>query len=83
MICMASNKQNDIYYRQQFGEVYEFALNYVHTLKRRLATSIQDYEVSDNNINERIDSNAQQQIAMSNIMNYTQMYENELIERHV
>ena len=47
MICMAPNKQNAIYYRQQFGEVYEFALNYVHTLQRRSATAIQYYKVSE------------------------------------
>ena len=47
MICMASNKQKAIYYRQQFGEVYEFALNYVHTLQRRSATAIQYYKVSE------------------------------------
>ena len=50
MICMAPNKQNAIYYRQQFGEVYEFALNYVHTLQRRSATAIQYYKVSENQL---------------------------------
>ena len=70
-------------YMQQFGEVYEFALNYVQSLKRRLAISIQYYKVSENSIDERIEKKARQAIARSTTVKYTQMYANALIERQV
>ena len=53
-ICMASSKPRAVHYRHQFGEVYEFTINYVQALKNRLIRNLPNARVSEESISLRI-----------------------------
>ena len=53
-ICMASSKPRAIHYRHQFGEVYEFTINYVQALKNRLVRNLPNARASEESISLRM-----------------------------
>ena len=56
---MASSKPKALNYRRQFGEVYEFSINYLQNLKNRAVKQMPDPRASERSILNRIDLKAQ------------------------
>jgi len=57
-ICMASSKPRAVHYRHQFGEVYEFTINYAQALKNRLIRNLPNNKASEESISLRMKEKA-------------------------
>jgi hypothetical protein len=57
-IRMASSKPRASHYRHQFGEVYEFAINYIQALKNRLIRNLPSTRASEESISLQIKEKA-------------------------
>jgi len=55
---MASSKPRASHYRHQFGEVYEFAINYIQALKNRLIRNLPSTRASEESISLQIKEKA-------------------------
>ena len=69
-ICMASSKPKALNYRHQFGEVYEFSINYLQNLKNRVVKQMPDPRASERSILNRIDLKAQHTMERSAASKY-------------
>jgi hypothetical protein len=55
LLCMMANKPNAKIYRRQFGELYEFSINYVNLLKKKVINNIQPSDISEKAVKDRLD----------------------------
>ena len=55
MLCMMANKPNAKLYRRQFGELYEFTIKYVNSLRQKIISGIQSPDVSEKAVTNRLE----------------------------
>jgi len=55
MLCMTANKPNAKLYRRQFGELYEFTIKYVNSLRQKIINGIQSSDVSEKAVTNRLE----------------------------
>jgi hypothetical protein len=56
ILCMMANKPNAKLYRRQFGELYEFSINYVNSLRKKVINNIQPSDISENAVTTRLNN---------------------------
>ena len=56
ILCMMANKPNAKLYRRQFAELYEFSINYVNSLRKKVINNIQPSDISENAITTRLNN---------------------------
>ena len=54
ILCLMANKPSAKIYRRQFGELYEFSINYVNSLKKKVIENIQPSNVSEKAVSDRL-----------------------------
>ena len=70
ILCMMANKPNAKIYRRQFGELYEFSINYVNSLKKKVITNIQPSNISENAVKDRLDYKVENTIKNKSVAKY-------------
>ena len=70
ILCMMANKPNAKTYRRQFGELYEFSINYVNSLKKKVITNIQPSNISENAVKDRLDYKVENTIKNKSVAKY-------------
>ena len=56
ILCMMANKPNAKLYRRQFAELYEFSINYVNSLRKKVINNIQPSDISENAVITRLNN---------------------------